>query len=137
MPAVSAFAGPSWLGLVLLGVAFAAYAVSVWAARLGGGLRGWHAVLLWLALAATAVGIGLGRPAGETPLPTDLPGALRLAVLIVPFFHASWATAVRRQQQETMAAAYRRLAVFVWLGWTLALAATLCLAQAAPSGALG
>jgi uncharacterized repeat protein (TIGR03987 family) len=125
MPAASAFAGPAWLGLVLLGVAFAAFTVAVWAERLGGGLRAWHTVLLWLALVATALGIGLGHPAGETPLPTDLPGALRLVVLIVPFFHASWAAAVRRQQQEAMATAYRRLAVFVWAGWAVVLAAVL------------
>lgn len=118
---------PGWVPLTAALLALGLYSLAVWAARLGGGLRGWQTKVLWAALAVEAVALGTAGQIGADRLPTNPAGIAGVATLALLFFHASWAQAVLRQRGGAMREAFRRISPIVWAITLVPLAAGMVL----------
>ncbi len=113
----------SW-GPLLLTVAtvfiFAAFALStvgVWAEKVGGRLRWWHAITFWLGFVCDTTGTGaMGRLAGGVFKNTyhGITGTIAIALML---FHAVWATIVVVRRDERTLVSFHKFSVVVWIVW--------------------
>ena len=97
--------------------ALAFYTVGVWAERIRGKLKWWHAAVFWLGLICDTTGTGaMGILAGGMFQET-IHGVTGMIAIILMLFHATWATIVLARRDERLIGSFHRFSVFVWLIW--------------------
>ncbi|MFD6175640.1 MULTISPECIES: HsmA family protein [unclassified Isoptericola] len=98
------------------------YTVGVWAERLQGTLKPWHAVAFGVGLVCDATGTALMSPIADT---SDGPasafdtvmiwtGGLAIALMAV---HLVWAVVVLVRDREAEKASFHRFSIVVWAIW--------------------
>lgn len=93
------------------------YSLGVWAERIRGRLRWWHAIVFWLGLVCDTIGTGaMGVLAGGM-FQSTIHGVTGMAAIILMLVHASWATRVLLRKDEKLIYSFHRFSVFVWLVW--------------------
>jgi uncharacterized repeat protein (TIGR03987 family) len=101
------------IAIVFICSALAFYTVGVWAERIGGKLRWWHAIVFWIGVACDSTGTGaMGSLAGGL-FANTFHGITGMAAIILMFFHAAWATIVLARRNERMILRFHRFSVFV------------------------
>jgi uncharacterized repeat protein (TIGR03987 family) len=103
--------------IVFIFAAFAFYTVGVWAEKLGGRLRWWHAITFWLGFVCDTTGTGaMGRIAGGIFKNTfhGITGVIAIALML---FHAIWATIVLVRRDERMLVSFHKFSLVVWIVW--------------------
>ncbi|MDN5570843.1 MAG: TIGR03987 family protein [Propionibacteriaceae bacterium] len=113
--------------IVLISLALIAYTAGVWAERISGGLRPFHAVLFGAGLAFDATGtwlMSLIAQAGTHEASTATGGVLMnlmavtgLVALILMAVHFAWALVVLARRRPQELATFHRLSVLVWAVW--------------------
>ena len=105
------------IAMVFILAAFAFYTVGVWAERIGGRLKWWHAIVFWFGLVCDTTGTGaMGVLAGGMFQHT-IHGVTGMAAIILMLFHATWATIVLLRRDEKLILSFHRFSVFVWIVW--------------------
>lgn len=98
-------------------MAFAFYTVGVWAERIKGRLKWWHAIVFWFGLTCDTIGTGaMGIIVGGM-FQSTIHGVTGMAAIILMLFHATWATLVLIRKDERMILSFHRFSIFVWLVW--------------------
>jgi uncharacterized repeat protein (TIGR03987 family) len=93
------------------------YTVGVWAEKMGGRLKAWHAIVFWLGFACDTIGTtAMGRIAGGI-FQFNFHGITGLLAILLMLFHATWATIVLARKDEKLITSFHRLSVFVWCVW--------------------
>lgn len=113
--------------IVLISLALLAYTAGVWAERLSGGLRRFHALLFGAGLAFDASGtwlMSLIAQRGTHEATTAAGGVLidvmaltGLIALVLMAVHFAWALVVLVRDRPHELATFHRLSVFVWAVW--------------------
>lgn len=97
--------------------AFALYTVGVWAEKISGRLRPWHAAVFWCGFVCDTVGTGaMGRLAGGL-FQLNFHGVTGMLAILLMLFHATWATIVLVRKDEKLIKSFHRLSVLVWGIW--------------------
>jgi uncharacterized repeat protein (TIGR03987 family) len=105
------------IAIVFIFSALGLYTVGVWAERIGGRLRWWHAIVFWMGVACDSTGTGaMGRIAGGL-FANTFHGITGLAAIILMLFHATWATIVLARKNESMISRFHRFSILVWIVW--------------------
>jgi TIGR03987 family protein len=93
------------------------YTLGVWAERISGKLKPWHAIVFWCGLVCDSVGTGaMGRIAGGM-FQFNFHGVTGMLAILLMLFHATWATIVLVRKNERLIANFHKLSVFVWCVW--------------------
>jgi uncharacterized repeat protein (TIGR03987 family) len=93
------------------------YTVGVWAEKMGGRLKVWHAIVFWFGLACDTIGTAaMGKIAGGM-FQLNFHGITGLLAILLMLFHATWATIVLARKDERLIKSFHRLSVFVWCVW--------------------
>lgn len=108
--------------IVIITAALVCYTIGVWAERLQGTLRSWHAAMFGLGLACDLTGTFLmSRIAAADDGPTGgftavmaVGGTLALLLMAV---HLTWAVVVLARDREAERASFHKFSVVVWLIW--------------------
>ncbi len=107
------------IAMVFILSAFALYSVGVWAERIKGRLKWWHAIVFWCGLVCDTVGTGaMGIIAGGM-FKSTIHGVTGMAAIILMLFHATWATIVLVRKDEKLILSFHRFSIFVWLVWLI------------------
>jgi len=105
------------IAIIFIVSALAFYTVGVWAERIGGKLRWWHAIVFWIGVVCDSTGTGaMGKIAGGL-FANTFHGITGMTAIILMFFHAAWATIVLARKNERMISRFHMFSVFVWLVW--------------------
>lgn len=112
------------VAIVVITLALAFYTTGVWAERVQGTLRRWHAAAFAAGLLCDAVGTYLmSRIADESEGPTSTfdtimiwTGALAILLMAV---HLVWALVVLARDREHEKAEFHRFSVVVWSIWLI------------------
>lgn len=111
--------------VIIINLALVFYTIGVWAERLQGRLKAWHAVSFGLGLACDATGTFLMTQLAATRRTTDgAAGALNtlmaysgtLALLLMAV-HLVWALVVLRRNRSEELATFHRFSIVVWAIW--------------------
>jgi uncharacterized repeat protein (TIGR03987 family) len=99
--------------------AFAFYTVGVWAERISGLLKWWHAITFWCGLVCDTIGTGaMGVIAGGM-FKSTIHGVTGMAAILLMLFHAIWATIVLRRRDEKLIVSFHKFSIFVWIVWLI------------------
>jgi uncharacterized repeat protein (TIGR03987 family) len=99
--------------------AFAFYTVGVWAERISGRLKWWHAITFWCGLVCDTIGTGaMGIIAGGM-FKSTIHGVTGMAAILLMLFHAIWATIVLRRRDEKLIVSFHKFSIFVWIVWLI------------------
>jgi len=105
------------VAIVFITAACLLYTVGVWAEKIGGRLKWWHAIVFWLGFACDTTGTGaMGRLVGGL-LQFNFHGITGLSAILLMLFHAAWATIVLARKEETMLRRFHRFSLVVWIIW--------------------
>jgi len=114
------------LAIVLITLALVFYSTGVWAEKLGGRLKVWHAVAFLVGFGFDASGTAVmtaiaesggarqGGAAGGLSATMAWTGGLALILMAV---HAVWAIVVLVRGRESELAGFHRFSLWVWLIW--------------------
>ena len=95
------------------------YSGGVWAEKISGRLRWWHAIVFWLGLVCDTIGTGaMGQIAGGM-FQFNFHGITGMTAIILMLFHATWATIVLVRKDEKLIRSFHRLSIFVWCVWLI------------------
>jgi uncharacterized repeat protein (TIGR03987 family) len=95
------------------------YSLGVWAEKIQGRLKSWHAVVFWAGLTADTIGTGaMGILAGSL-FQFNFHGLTGLLAIMLMLFHAAWATAVLVRKNENMILKFHRFSLLVWIIWLI------------------
>ncbi|HUX38406.1 MAG TPA: HsmA family protein [Rectinemataceae bacterium] len=97
--------------------ALAFYTVGVWAERIGGRLRWWHALVFWLGLVCDSTGTGAMAVLAGGMFQSTIHGITGMTAIVLMLFHAIWATIVLARRDEKAIRSFHRFSIFVWLVW--------------------
>lgn len=93
------------------------YSIGVWAERMGGKLRLWHAVIFWMGLVCDTIGTGaMGELAGGM-FQFTFHAITGMAALVLMAFHATWATVVLARNDKRLIGSFHKFSVVVWALW--------------------
>jgi TIGR03987 family protein len=107
--------------VVFITMALVFYTVGVWAEKIGGRLKVWHAVVFWLGFVCDTIGTGtMSRIAGGFVL--NFHGLSGMLAIVLMLVHAIWATIVLARKDEAMILKFHRFSVFVWAVWLIPMA---------------
>ncbi|MEQ6900823.1 HsmA family protein [Nocardioides sp. YIM 152588] len=112
------------VAIVVITLALVFYTIGVWAERIQGTLRWWHAGAFALGLACDVTGTMLmSRIADESDGPTSAlntvmiwTGGLAIALMAV---HLVWAVVVLVRDRASEKASFHRLSIVVWAIWLI------------------
>ena len=124
--------------IVIITLALVFYTIGVWAERIQGVLKPWHAVMFGLGLTADATGTflmtriaesGQDGASGAGGLGTlmAVTGTIALALMAV---HLVWAIVVLIRNNEQEKITFHRFSVIVWAIWLIPYAAGAAVAMA-------
>ncbi|WP_141015179.1 HsmA family protein [Nocardioides sambongensis] len=110
------------LAIVVITLALVFYTIGVWAERLQGTLKRWHAAAFAVGLLCDATGTYLmSRIADESDGPASgfdtimiWTGGLAIALMAI---HLVWAVVVLVRDRDTEKASFHRLSLVVWSIW--------------------
>jgi uncharacterized repeat protein (TIGR03987 family) len=106
--------------VIAVGFIFAAlalYSLGVWAERISGLLKPWHAVVFWCGLVCDTIGTGaMGKIAGGL-FQFNFHGITGMLAIVLMLFHATWATIVLVRRNERLIRSFHRFSIFVWCVW--------------------
>lgn len=105
------------VAMTFIFLAFILYSVGVWAERIRGRLKWWHAIVFWCGLVCDTTGTGaMGVLAGGM-FQSTIHGVTGMAAIILMLFHAVWATITLRRKDERLILSFHKFSVFVWVVW--------------------
>jgi uncharacterized repeat protein (TIGR03987 family) len=105
------------VAIVFIFSALALYTLGVWAEKISGRLKGWHAIVFWCGFACDTIGTGaMGKIAGNL-FRFNFHGVTGALAIVLMLFHASWATIVLARRDERLIKSFHRLSVVVWAVW--------------------
>jgi uncharacterized repeat protein (TIGR03987 family) len=105
------------LAVSFIFAALALYTVGVWAEKISGQLKPWHAIVFWCGLVCDSIGTGaMGRIAGGM-FQLNFHGITGMLAIVLMLFHATWATIVLARKDAKLIRSFHRLSVFVWCVW--------------------
>ena len=108
-----------FIAISFIFAAFAFYTVGVWAERIRGRLKPWHAIVFWCGLICDSVGTGaMGSLAGGL-FRFTFHGITGMAAILLMLFHATWATIVLARKNEELIKSFHRFSIFVWCVWLI------------------
>jgi len=97
------------------------YTVGVWAEKIGGRLRWWHAFVFYGGLICDSIGTGaMGVMAGSI-FQFNLHGLTGALAILLMLFHAGWATVVLVRKDERMLVSFHKFSLIVWFIWLIPL----------------
>jgi uncharacterized repeat protein (TIGR03987 family) len=114
------------LAIVLITLALVCYSTGVWAEKLRGELRPWHAGLFLTGLAFDASGTWvMNRIAADSPSAvsgvatglTQLMAVTGVIALVLMGLHAAWAVVVLARGRDGELRGFHRLSLWVWSLW--------------------
>ncbi|MBT3423200.1 MAG: TIGR03987 family protein [Bacteroidetes bacterium] len=102
-----------------INLAFVLYTVGVWAEKIKGQLKWWHAIVFWFGVAADSTGTGaMGVLAGSV-FQFNFHGLTGMLAILLMLFHAIWATIVLAKKNEKMILKFHKYSLFVWIIWLI------------------
>lgn len=114
------------LSIVLISLALVSYTVGIWAEKLSGHLKPWHAAAFTVGLIFDAAGTYAmklisdaggqltGGAAGPLSTAMAFTGALALGLMAI---HAAWAIVVLGRNRASELATFHKLSLIVWAIW--------------------
>ena len=101
---------------VLITLALAFYSIGVWGERIGGQLKIWHVIFIWLGLTCDTTGtVIMMRIAGG--LTADVHGVSGVFAIVLMFISAVWSTTVLILNNAKAMAKFHRFSIVVWVIW--------------------
>ena len=88
--------------IVFISLACLTYTVGVWAEKLQGKLKTWHAIVFWLGLIFDTVGTTAMSLLSGSLIKFNFHGMTGLAAILLMLFHAVWASVVLIRKNEKM-----------------------------------
>ncbi len=105
--------------IVFINIAMIVYTVGVWAEKIQGKLKWWHAIVFWIGVATDSTGTGaMGVMAGSL-IQFNFHGLTGLLAILLMLFHAIWATIVLVKKNEKMILKFHKYSLIVWLIWLI------------------
>ena len=113
--------------IVIITLALVFYSVGIWAERIQGILKPWHAVLFGLGLAADATGTFLmtqiaaerrAEGAQASPLTSVMAISGTIAIVLMAV-HLIWAIVVLARNREAEKLTFHRFSIAVWVLWLI------------------
>jgi len=96
------------------------YSLGVWAERISRYLKKWHVVTFWIGFTFDVTGTLAMHFISENPFDlTDLHTLTGQIALWLMLGHATWATFVVRNNNETLRVKFHRYSLVVWLIWLI------------------
>ncbi|MEI6874318.1 MAG: HsmA family protein [Spirochaetota bacterium] len=107
------------IALTFITAAFVFYTVGVWAERIKGRLKWWHAITFWCGLVCDSIGTGAMAALAGGMFQSTIHAVTGIAAIVLMLFHATWATLVLARRDEKLILSFHRFSVFVWLVWLI------------------
>ena len=104
--------------IITITLALVWYSIAVWAEKLSGRLKKWHAIFFWTGFVSDATGTVTMTLISKGFL-LDIHGISGPVALILMFFHATWATSVLIRNDVKMINNFHKFSMFVWLIWLI------------------
>jgi len=105
--------------IVFISLACLTYTVGVWAEKLQGKLKTWHAIVFWLGLIFDTVGTTAMSLMSGSLIKFNFHGMTGLAAILLMLFHAVWASVVLIRKNEKMIMSFHRFSIIVWIIWLI------------------
>lgn len=105
--------------IVFINLACLAYTVGVWAEKIKGRLKWWHALVFWLGLVFDTIGTTAMSLLSGSLIKFNFHGMTGLLAILLMLFHASWATLVLYRKNEKMILNFHRFSIVVWIIWLI------------------
>lgn len=114
------------IAILAINLALLFYSIGVWAERIQGRLKTWHAIFFWMGLVFDTWGTGLMfEYVGG--MSYDIHGYSGVLAIVLMLIHAVWATVVLLRKDERMIVNFHKFSVFVWLVWLIPYASPMVL----------
>lgn len=108
-----------FLAIFFIFAACILYSLGVWAERIQGRLKPWHAFVFWGGLISDSIGTGaMGMMAG-TLFKMNFHGITGLIAILLMLFHAAWASLVLLRKNEKLILKFHRFSFIVWIIWLI------------------
>ena len=105
------------IAMTFITAAFVFYTVGVWAERIRGRLKWWHAIAFWCGLVCDTIGTGAMMALAGGMFKSTIHGITGMIAIVLMLFHATWATIVLSRRDERLIGSFHKFSVFVWLVW--------------------
>ncbi|MDD4588593.1 MAG: HsmA family protein [Heliobacteriaceae bacterium] len=105
--------------IVFINLAAFLYTVGVWAEKVQGNLKWWHAAIFWSGLVCDTIGTTAMSELVGTLFQFTFHGITGLSAILLMFFHALWATSVLIKNNENMKVKFHKFSVIVWIIWLI------------------
>lgn len=107
--------------IVFITLALLFYTVGVWAEKIKGILRKWHAAVFWLGFVCDTIGTAaMGQiSASSNQGGLNFHSLTGAAALTLMLFHAVWATIVLIKNNDKALKSFHKFSIVVWLVWLI------------------
>jgi uncharacterized repeat protein (TIGR03987 family) len=105
--------------IIFINLACLAYTVGVWAEKIQGKLKVWHAIVFWLGLIFDTIGTTEMSMLSGSLIKFNFHGMTGLAAILLMLFHASWASVVLYKNNEKLIISFHRFSIVVWIIWLI------------------
>jgi uncharacterized repeat protein (TIGR03987 family) len=95
------------------------YSIGVWAEKIQGKLKWWHAVVFWSGLTCDTIGTTAMSNMVGTLFQFNFHGITGLSAILLMLFHALWATLVLIKNDKIMILKFHRFSIVVWIIWLI------------------
>ncbi|MCB8995107.1 MAG: TIGR03987 family protein [Bacteroidales bacterium] len=95
------------------------YSLGVWAEKIQGRLKLWHAIVFWAGLSADTIGTGAMGMLSGSLFQLTFHGITGLLAIILMLFHAVWASIVLYRKNESMILSFHKFSFIVWIIWLI------------------
>ena len=105
--------------IIFINLACLTYTIGVWAEKIQGKLKKWHAIVFWLGLFFDTIGTTEMSLMSGSLIKFNFHGMTGLLAILLMLFHASWATLVLYRKNEKMILNFHRFSIVVWIIWLI------------------
>ncbi|NVO21567.1 MAG: TIGR03987 family protein [Bacteroidetes bacterium] len=105
--------------ILFINLACLAYTIGVWAEKIQGKLKNWHAAVFWLGLTFDTIGTTEMSMLSGSLIKFNFHGMTGLAAILLMLFHAIWATVVLARKNDKLILNFHRFSIVVWLIWLI------------------
>ena len=105
------------LAIIFINLACIAYTVGVWAEKLKGRLKAWHAIVFWIGLTFDTIGTTEMSLLSGSLIKFNFHGMTGLLAILLMLFHAVWASWVLYKKDEKLIVKFHKFSVIVWIIW--------------------
>lgn len=105
--------------IVFINLACLTYTLGVWAEKIKGRLKWWHASVFWLGLLFDTIGTTAMSLLSGSLIKFNFHGLTGLTAILLMLFHAVWATIVLYRKNERLILDFHRFSIVVWAIWLI------------------